>query len=85
MNGSFLKLAAGTSGMLESGDVWLRAAVVAGAATHEVPGVTAAATLETGSYFASRGAASHTLACTADTDCTFYLRTEGRYRFTPDR
>lgn len=80
-NGTFLRLGPGESGALEGGDAWLRAVVIAGEARHRSSENGEAARLETGSYFGSRGGATHQVEC-ADAPCLFYISTEGAYRFT---
>lgn len=83
LNGTFLRIPSQGGGTLRGNDSWLRAVVIAGQARHHVEGSTDPVALDPGSYFGSTGAAPHQVACSAGADCVLYVRTEGRYRFTP--
>lgn len=78
-NGTFLKLPAGFEGTITGGDAWLRAVVISGAATHQVPGLSEATPLDPGSYFGSRTATVHAVTCTGAEPCIFYMSAEGKY------
>lgn len=82
MNGTFLKLPAGTEGVLRGNDAWLRAVVIAGETQHSVGGRAGEKSLGTGSYFGSKGGGAHKLLCETGADCVLYVRTEGKYRFS---
>lgn len=75
-NGTFVKLPAGYNGLLQSQGTTFRAVLIAGLLEHRNSDVHA---LEPGSYFSSKGESSHHLSCRSETECTIYVRTNGRY------
>lgn len=81
-NGSFLKLPAGSGGRLQGNDTWLRAVLVQGNVTYQVPGDSTEKALTPGSYFGSNTTAELRVACETGEDCIFYVSTEGKYRFS---
>ena len=78
-NGTFLKLPAGFSGSITGGNDWLRAVVIKGTATHQAGAATQANTLDPGSYFGSNAATEHTVSCTGNEACIFYMSVDGKY------
>lgn len=80
-NGTFLKLPAGLSGELSGNGSWLRAVVIRGQTSHQLPGETNVRHLAPGSYFGSKGGTAHKIACDARDECLIYVSTEGRYHF----
>ncbi len=79
MHGTFLRMPSGYRGALSGSDAWLRAVVIKGELRHQLPGSSDAKTLESGSYFGSRGE-THEISCGATETCLLYVRTEGPYQ-----
>ncbi|MFY0614626.1 MAG: DUF4437 domain-containing protein [Hyphomicrobiaceae bacterium] len=75
-NGTFLKLPTGYNGKLSGNSSQLRAVVIRGEV--EYAAASGTKTLKPGSYFGSKGAIDHGLACKEE--CIIYVRTEGRYK-----
>ena len=84
-SGSFVKLPAGFLGALRSPGPSFRAVVIEGRVRREKSGEIVAHTLEPGGYFGSTGEATHEVSCDAETGCTIYVRSEGRFRVVPAR
>lgn len=78
-NGSFLKLPRDFNGRLNGAESWLRAIVISGSVQLQEPDTQNPKTLEPGSYFGSKGEASHTISCETADGCVLYLRATGRY------
>jgi hypothetical protein len=76
--GSFIKLPAGFSGQIRTNDSTLRAVIVQGMAEYNVPG-NAVTILEPGSYFGSKGIATHKVSSTTGEDIIVYVHTDGKY------
>ena len=79
LNGTFLKLPPGFEGELIGNDAWLRAIVIRGRTTHRLANASEATNLLPGSYFGSKGRATHRISCAANEDCLLYVRTQGKY------
>lgn len=82
-NGTFIKLPPGYSGKLGTVAPLMRVVTIKGVAQVQVSGGSDKHKLEPGSYFGSRGQASHQLSCMSDSECILYLHTEGKYKLTP--
>jgi len=78
-NGTFLKLPAGFRCALIGGGAWLRVVLIDGRAEYVRSG---GKSLEPGSYFGAKGDAPHTISCGSETECLFYVSTEGSYRIS---
>ncbi|MHA3980541.1 DUF4437 domain-containing protein [Halovulum sp. GXIMD14794] len=77
MNGTFLKVPAGFSGDLRGNGADLRVVSISGQfslQTEDGP-----QSLTPGSYFGAADTQPRQIACEADEDCVFYIRTEGKY------
>ena len=79
LNGTFLKLPPRFEGELIGNDAWLRAVVIQGRTTHRLDNASEAINLLPGSYFGSKGGATHRISCTAKDECLYYVRTKGKY------
>jgi quercetin dioxygenase-like cupin family protein len=82
-NGTFVKLPAGYGGTLSTAARLLRVVTIQGVTHVQGSGGSDAQDLAPGSYFGSRGEASHRIACVSDEACVLYLHTEGTYRLAP--
>ncbi|MGQ7843743.1 DUF4437 domain-containing protein [Granulosicoccus sp. 3-233] len=78
-NGTFVKLPSGYNGTLSTDAPLMRAVTIQGTTQVTMSGETETNSLNPGSYFGSRGEASHTVACESDDDCILYMHTEGDY------
>ncbi|MCJ7870953.1 DUF4437 domain-containing protein [Phaeobacter sp. J2-8] len=78
-NGTFVKLPAGYAGTISTEAPLMRAVTIAGTTSVTMSGETETNSLNPGSYFGSKGTASHAVSCTSDADCILYMHTEGRY------
>ncbi|WP_434050755.1 MAG: DUF4437 domain-containing protein [Roseibium sp.] len=78
-NGTFLKLPAGFEGRISGGDAWLKAVVISGTATHQLPGSSESTPLDPGSYFGSKTKTVHKVTCSGTQECVFYMSAEGKY------
>ncbi|WP_421984245.1 DUF4437 domain-containing protein [Roseibium sp.] len=78
-NGTFLKLPAGFEGTITGSGARLRAVVISGAASHQVPGASEVTPLDPGSYFGSGSATAHDVTCSGPEACVFYMSAEGKY------
>lgn len=83
-NGTFLKLPPRFSGSLRGNDSHLRAVVIKGRTSHQLPGKSEVSSLEPGSYFGSKGGITHRIACEAAEDCVIYVSTKGKYDVVQD-
>ncbi|WP_323772521.1 DUF4437 domain-containing protein [Antarctobacter sp.] len=81
-NGTFIKLPAGYAGTLSTDAPLMRAVTVQGSTSVTLSGEETVNTLNPGSYFGSKGDASHAVSCGADADCILYMHTEGKYALT---
>ncbi len=81
-NGTFVKLPAGYSGTLTTAAPLMRVVTIRGVTQVQVSGRPDEHELDPGSFFGSRGEASHQLSCVSGNECTLYLHTEGRFRLT---
>ncbi|MEP4036071.1 DUF4437 domain-containing protein [Pseudophaeobacter sp.] len=81
LSGTLLKVPAGTQGTLTGQDTLLRSVVIQGAVGLDVLGKGQTVELEPGSFFSASAGDANMLTCTADTECTVYLRTKGTYSF----
>ncbi len=81
-NGTFVNLPAGYSGTLSTASPLMRVVTIRGVTQVELSGGSEKHSLDPGSYFGSRGEASHRLSCVSGDECLLYLHTEGRYRLT---
>lgn len=81
-NGTFLKLPAGYRGKLVTSAPLMRAVTIKGVADIQISGGAASHSVNPGSYFGSRGEASHTVACKSPAACLIYVHTEGTYHVT---
>jgi len=80
LNGTFLKLPAGFSGVLDGGGDTVKGVVISGTATYKASD--AQSTLAAGSYFGSDGDAKHRIACEAGAECVLYIHSIGDYTLT---
>lgn len=80
LNGTLVKLPAGSAGTIQSQGTQLRAVVIQGHPMHNGDDAKA---MEPGSYFSSKGTSAHRLSCKAGVDCILYVRMEGRFVLTP--
>ena len=81
-NGSFVRLPAGGRAALSTDSPLLRAVTIRGTTVLEAAGEIETHRLDPGSYFGSRGRATHRLACEPGAECILYLHVEGRYALT---
>ncbi len=81
-NGSFIKLPAGYSGELSTTAPLMRVVTIGGVAQVQTSDGSDKHELEPGSYFGSKGEASHKLSCVSGEECVLYLHTEGKYQLT---
>ncbi len=79
LNGTLLKLPPGFDGELIGNDAWLRAVVILGQTTHRLANAYETSDLLPGSYFGSKGGATHRISCAAKDECLLYVRTKGTY------
>ncbi|MEM1203195.1 MAG: DUF4437 domain-containing protein [Acidobacteriota bacterium] len=83
-NGTFLKLAGGSSGTLRVGDPWLRAVVIEGLVHYRPSSDSDPEELVPGSYLGSKDREPLRIACSGAEECLLYVGTEGRYVFLED-
>lgn len=81
-NGTFLRLPGGFEGELRGPDAWMRVVTIQGALGHRSAQGAGEAALAPGSYFGSKSAVAHHLACRGDGPCLLYLSAEGKYALT---
>lgn len=81
-NGTFFKLPSGHEGTLSTTAPLMRVVTILGETDVQVSKSSDKRRLLPGSYFGSRGDASHKLSCVSKQACLLYLHTEGPYRFT---
>lgn len=79
-NGTFVKLPAGFDGELRGNGAGLRAVVIRGQISHQVPGESDVTGLEPGSYFGSTGETVHAISCKSEDACLIYVSSEGKYK-----
>lgn len=83
-NGAFLRLPGGFGGTLSATGEWLKAVLIQGTITHQLPG---AATekkvhLDSGSYFGAPKGVAHELACDSLSECLLYVTAKGKFAFS---
>ncbi len=81
LNGSLLKLPNNYSGQLYSNNGDLKSVVIQGDLAHTTVDQTETQVIGPGGYFASTKNLLHELTCISKTECTVYLRTDGKIRF----
>ena len=79
LNGSFIKLPTGFTGMVRSHGSTLRAVIIQGRLMLRQPGENILNSLEPGSYFSSLGKSVHLVSCEAEEECVIYMRVKGTY------
>ena len=80
LNGTFVKLPPGYSGVLKTGGVHVKAVLVKGTMTHAAGALSTARSLTAGSYFGSEGDVAHSLSCGDAGACVVYVRAAGKYQ-----
>ena len=80
LNGTFVKLPSGYSGVLKTGGVHVKAVLVKGTMTHAAGAHSTARSLTAGSYFGSEGDVAHSLSCGDAGACVVYVRAAGKYQ-----
>ncbi len=83
LNGTLVKLPAGFTGKIDSHASTFRAVVIKGQPQYQVPGETDVKTLESGSYFSSKGESVHQVSSEAGEESIIYVRTDGKYDVIP--
>ncbi|WP_424987458.1 DUF4437 domain-containing protein [Microbulbifer sp. S227A] len=81
-SGSFVRMPAGFFGTISTEAPLLRAVTIQGTTEVTMSGESATESLNPGSYFGSRGAASHAVSCTSEEACILYMHAEGVYTLT---
>ncbi|MEM7399274.1 MAG: DUF4437 domain-containing protein [Pseudomonadota bacterium] len=81
-NGSFLRIPAGATGILESTGDWLKAVVVKGEVAHQETNGGVQTRLDPGSYFGAPKSTGHDLTCNALSACVLYVTAKGKFAFT---
>ena len=83
LNGTFVKLPAGFTGMMRSHGSTFRAVVIQGQPNHLLSGETDVKALKPGSYFGSAGETVHQIFCATGEECILYVRAEGKFDVVP--
>lgn len=74
--GTLVKLPGGFAGELRSNGSALRAVVIQGQLTHQLPEQSKVNSMEPGSYFGSQGESVHQVSCKTEQACVVYVRVE---------
>lgn len=82
VNGTMVKLPAGFSGTLYTGNSQFKVIVIQGESHYHSGDIRDIKKLTAGSYLGSEGKSSHHLAC--ENECIIYVRTRGKYSIVPD-
>lgn len=79
-NGTFVKLPSGYKGVLSTVAPLMRVVTIQGEMDVRIVESSDKQRLQPGSYFGTRGEASHELACASKKTCLLYIHTEGKYQ-----
>jgi len=82
-NGTMVRLPAGFEGEIASAGAVFRGVVISGQVAHDDDGTRS--TLNPGSYFGAKGAATHQLASAADGPSVLYVRSDGPFSISSTR
>ncbi|MEM8843635.1 MAG: DUF4437 domain-containing protein [Pseudomonadota bacterium] len=84
LNGTFVKLPAGSSGKILVDQPIMRGVLIQGKVNHGIEAKGDQNTLMPGSYFSSQGKSIHYLAVDESEGCIIYLRSKGSYELVMD-
>lgn len=82
-NGTLVKLPPSYSGTLSTDAPLLRAVTIQGTTNVTMSGEDEQHNLKPGSYFGSKGNATHSVECDSGMECIIYLHTEGSFSVSP--